>query len=386
VPGWKKQIKDFFTFSKTERRGITVLFIILLVLVLINIFLPYLIKDNQIDFSEFEDEITAFEKQQDHIRDSLSQRFDFTNIDESVAEQKLTPSPFDPNGLPVSKWKELGLNDWQIKVIKNFEKKGGKFRKKEDLSKIYSISAVEYRILEPYIVIKGEKETGKTKSEPLKKLNPFPFDPNQLSKEKWLEMGLRENLVNTIINYRYKGGRFYKNEDMKKIFGMKDEEYAILEPYIKIETDSVMFVIEPEVKKEYLLIELNSADTLDLQQLKGIGPSFSRRIIKYRQMLGGYYKKEQLLEVYGMDSIRYLGIAEYLTVNPDSVKKININTSSVKEMIRHPYIEFYMAKSILTYKNEIGEYTELRQIQNAKLIYKELYQKIASYLSVENTN
>ena len=386
MSGWKQQIKDFFTFSKTERHGITVLLIILLLLVLINIFLPYLIKENQVDFSEFEDEIAAFEKQQDHIRDSLSQRFDFTNIDESVAEQKLTPFLFDPNGLPDSKWKELGLNDRQINVIKNFEKKGGKFRKKEDLSKIYSISAGEYKILEPYIVIKDEEKTGKTKPEPLKKLNPFPFDPNQLPKEKWLEMGLRENLVNTIINYRDKGGRFYKNEDMKKIFGMKDEEYAILEPYIKIETDSVMFVTEPEVKKEHFLIELNSADTLDLQQLKGIGPSFSRRIIKYRQMLGGYHKKEQLLEVYGMDSTRYLGIAEYITVNPDSVKKININTSSIKEMIRHPYIEFYMAKSILTYKNEIGEYTELTQIQNAKLIYEELYQKIASYLSVENTN
>ena len=214
-------------------------------------------------------------------------------------------------------------------------------------------------------------------------LNPFPFDPNILAKDGWMKMGLRENTINAIINYRNKGGKFFSKDDLKKIYTLSSEEFVMLEPFIRLKHDSINkknFISETT---NLLQIELNSADTLDLQQLRGIGPSFARRIVKYRTMLGGYHSKEQLQEVYGMDSTRYSGFAEHIYVNADSVKKININVASIKEMIRHPYIEFYMAKSIITYRKEIGNYSELTQIKNAKLIYEELYQKIAPYLLVE---
>ncbi|MCD4682380.1 MAG: helix-hairpin-helix domain-containing protein [Bacteroidales bacterium] len=346
---------------------------------MINVLLPFLIKNEPYDFSAFEVEIKAFENRQNQIRDSLAQRFSFDSKIDLTAEEKIHPFYFDPNNLPTKKWQELGLDEWQINVIINYENKGGKFKKKQDLARIYSISEEEFNILEPFIIIQSENE------EEYKKeinLNPFTFDPNELSKEKFLEMGLPENVVTAIINYRDKGGKFYDKEDLKRIYTLKDEEYKVLEPFIKINgtaiTEDTLYVS----KSISLVIELNSADTLDLQQLRGIGPSFAKRIVKYRELLGGYCRTEQLLEVYGMDSLRYAGIKDHLSLNYISILKINLNQATIKEMIKHPYIEFYLAKSIITYREETGGYKNLEELRNAKLIYEELYQKIKPYLTL----
>ncbi|MBM3435747.1 MAG: helix-hairpin-helix domain-containing protein, partial [Bacteroidetes bacterium] len=158
-----------------------------------------------------------------------------------------------------------------------------------------------------------------------------------------------------------------------------EEEFIVLEPYIDVKTDSAQFIPTTKI----FSISLNDADTIDLQQLPGIGPSFARRIVKYRDLLGGFCTKEQLLEVYGMDSTRYAAIQGYVTVNPDIVRKMNINTISIKEMTRHPYFEFYVAKSILNYRNGIGSYTDIAQIKEAKLVYEQLYNKIEPYLTIK---
>ena len=177
--------------------------------------------------------------------------------------------------------------------IKNYEKKGGKFYKAKDLEKIYSISKDEYKILKPYIRI---EQNNKLADEPT--INPFPFDPNSISEEDLIKMGMRESLIKTIINYRNKGGLFYTKEDFKKLYTITEVEFLQLEPYLNFEKDS----LPPEVKlifTDTLLVDINTADSLDLQQLTGIGPSFSKRIIKYRELLGGYYDIKQVLEVYG---------------------------------------------------------------------------------------
>lgn len=372
-----KGIKDFFGYSRTERNGILVLFIILLVTILFNILLPFIITPDKTDFTEFKEKILAFEKRQAVIEDSLNQikstKASFYN-DKKI---ELTPFYFDPNNLPVSKWKSMGLKDWQIEVIKNYELKGGKFNQPEDLDKMYSISHEEYAILEPFIRIeKIDKQENKHT------LKPFQFDPNTITENELLKMGLQKNLIYTIINYRDKGGKFYSLEDFKKLYTLSDEDFAILEPFIVIEKDTNHIAIKPIKISDTLLIDINVADSLDLLQLKGIGPSFSRRIIKYRDLLGGFYDKSQLLEVYGMDESRYEGIKDHIYVNEDSYQKIDVNKATIKEMIKHPYIEFYIAKSIVTYRNEAGSIKELEEIKSIKLIYAELYQKIVPYLTI----
>ena len=348
----------------------------LVALILVNLFLPYFISRKPTDFSDFERQIALFEAEQERYHDSVSNRNEAGYSKSNGAGDKLTPFVFDPNELQADQWKKLGLEDRQIKVILNYLNKGGRFRVKQDLAKMYCISEQEYRILEPYIEIKTlppDKKVDKGTE-----ITPFPFDPNYLTKEQGLEMGLHENVINAIISYRKNGGHFKSSSDLKKIYTLTEEEYSILEPFIQIAADTSMaFPL-----KKNVVIELNSADSLDLQQLRGIGPSFSRRIIKYRDLLGGFYSTAQLLEVYGMDSTKYLGIASQVTVDIEKIRKININKVSIKEMMKHPYIEFYVAKSIINYRNEKGAFTDIAQIREAKLVYNELFLKIEPYLSV----
>lgn len=105
------------------------------------------------------------------------------------------------------------------------------------------------------------------------------------------------------------------------------------------------------VKKEIGVLELNSADTLQLQELRGIGPAFARRIVAYRDKLGGYYAKEQLLEVYGFTAELYEKVKNQIKVNPVLIKKIDVNAYDIGYLKRHPYISYYEAKAIVDYRN-----------------------------------
>ena len=351
------------------------MFLLLVVLLMINLMLPYFFQENDTDFSDFKKEVRTFEESQKRISDSINSSFKYKKPDIS----RLHPFPFDPNKLPESKWKEIGLTDRQIKIIKNYEAKGGHFYKKNDLKKIYGISTEAFEVLEPYIRIEMQFDEKPDQKLDLVEIRPFPFDPNELDEAAWLSMGLREKLVRTIINYRNKGGRFYEAEDVKNIYGMRENEYKVLESFINIKKDTLK-AFKKKVIANDLLLDINSADTLDLQQLKGVGPSYARRIVKYRDRLGGFCYKGQLMEVYGMDSLRYLGIMENVFVETDSIQRININEAGIKQLIKHPYIEFYLAKSIVKYRKEIGGYSELEQLKEANLIYEELYQKIKPYI------
>ncbi|MCQ2350477.1 MAG: helix-hairpin-helix domain-containing protein [Paludibacteraceae bacterium] len=117
-------------------------------------------------------------------------------------------------------------------------------------------------------------------------------------------------------------------------------------------------------KREVGTIELNTADTILLQELKGIGPGFARRIFKYREQLGGFYAKEQLLEVYGFSDSLYNLIKERITVDETKIRKRNINTESISTLKRHPYISYYEARAIIEYRDgkrnrKVEDITEL---------------------------
>jgi competence protein ComEA len=75
------------------------------------------------------------------------------------------------------------------------------------------------------------------------------------------------------------------------------------------------------------VVEVNSADSAGLTKIYGIGPAFASRIIKYRNRLGGFYSKEQLKEVYGLDAEKYAEVREQVRIDPAKVKKVNVNTA-----------------------------------------------------------
>lgn len=147
----------------------------------------------------------------------------------------------------------------------------------------------------------------------------------------------------------------------------------------EVHVDSSRHTHVASVRKE-LYFELNAADTTDLQQLRGIGPVFARRIVKYRQLLGGYARMEQLKEVYGMTEELYDKIRPFLTIDPSGVKKIEVNSATIDELKRHPYLDYYQAKAIVNFRKSGVCYGSLDDLAKVNLLDDETLCKIAPYI------
>lgn len=129
-------------------------------------------------------------------------------------------------------------------------------------------------------------------------------------------------------------------------------------------------------------VELNSADTTDLKELRGIGSSFANRIIKYRNLLGGYYKKEQLKEVYGMTDALYEMIAPHIEVDASLLIGININLATLDELKRHPYLDYYLAKAMVRYREQYGPYNSKEELLDIALMDQPKYNQIEKYITL----
>lgn len=110
-------------------------------------------------------------------------------------------------------------------------------------------------------------------------------------------------------------------------------------------------------------VELNQADSLTLQKVPGIGPVFSRRIIKYRDLLGGFYTVHQLAEVYGIDSDKYAALEPWFTVDTALIQPLTVNQADYWTLIRHPYLNKQQTKILLRLierKGKLQGWEELR--------------------------
>ncbi len=135
--------------------------------------------------------------------------------------------------------------------------------------------------------------------------------------------------------------------------------------------------------KEKIIIDLNTADTLDLQMIKGIGKIRARNIYNYGKRLGGFVNKEQLREVWGINDTVFEQISPYIVLQNKQVKTININTDNIKELSYHPYIDYYLAKAIIKFRQQYGDYKNIEDIKKVHLMTEELYQKLAPYLAIK---
>lgn len=237
----------------------------------------------------------------------------------------------------------------------------------------------------------NKNKTIQTQTKELAQLTPFPFDPNDLPESKWKKIGFSKHQIQIIKNYEQSGGSFDKKEDLKKIYGINQQEYAQLEPYINIKKPEKKKINKEKEDKENaatdktrdtLHIDLNSTDSLELIKIKGIGEVFSQRIIKYRDYLGGFYTKDQLLEVYNFDSSNYLPLKSHFWADTSNIQKVNVNTATFKELQHHPYIDYHLVKQIVNYRENHGRFKNLSELHKLELMYDELYEKLKHYLVI----
>ena len=217
----------------------------------------------------------------------------------------------------------------------------------------------------------------------------FSFDPNTISVEDWQRLGLNERTSKTIINYVRKGGKFYKPEDLQKIWGMPVGFVERVKGYVQINSVKKEFLRYNENKPAFVreerklsVININDADTAALISLPGIGSRLSARIIAFREKLGGFYSVEQIGETYGLPDSTFQKIKGRLQVDGVTIRKINVNTATKDELRVHPYIKWNLANAIVEYRNQHGAFTSLEELKNIALVDEAIFEKISHYLSL----
>jgi len=218
----------------------------------------------------------------------------------------------------------------------------------------------------------------------------FNFNPNKLDRDGWEKLGLRRRIIDIIENYRNSGGVFREKKDLLKIYGLDQAQYAILEPYIVLpdqehsDNNSRMSKSNKKKKKEYLrkdtVINLNKADTFNLLLVHGIGPYYAKRICKYRDLLGGFSRIEQLKEVYGINDTVYNTINASLKVDTSEIEKIHLNNTTFKKLIRHPYINAYQTKAIMKYVDYKGTIQSTKELVENNILDEQTYNKVSIYI------
>lgn len=219
----------------------------------------------------------------------------------------------------------------------------------------------------------------------------FNFDPNTASAESLKQLGLRDKIVHTIINYRSKGGRFKTAEDLQKIYGLSAHDFDALKPYVKIvlssKADTASHFSSTYPKKSYaytkipIVVDINKADSVMLEKLPGIGSKLSSRIINYRKKLGGFYSINQIAETWGLADSVFQHIKPHLSLSNPSLQKININIASDIELDAHPYITKSQAKIIVAYRNEHGMFSSIELLKRLPFASEDWFNKISPYLA-----
>ena len=169
-----------------------------------------------------------------------------------------------------------------------------------------------------------------------RRVESFRFNPNTVSLEDLVRLGFSEKQAQSIDNYRRKGGRFRRPSDFARSYVVSDSVFARLEHYITI----------PKT-------DINRADSAALDALPGIGPWFAARIIEYRQRLGGYSYKEQLLDIYNFDQEKYDGLSDLITCSRP-LSPFRLWTLGEDSLRLHPYIRTRQAAhSIVLYRTSM---------------------------------
>ena len=216
-----------------------------------------------------------------------------------------------------------------------------------------------------------------------------PFDPNTADSLELLQLGFKPWMVRNMLKYRAKHGVWRTNESLKKIYGMTDDLYTQIEPYIVINlpADTIRDSISSEkplypVKKDTIL-NLNTCDTAELQLIRGIRGYTARAIVRYRNQLGGFVSVSQLREVKEIPADRVDSLLPYFFVDPDLVTPIPVNQSSAERLSRHPYLSFSQAKAVYELRRTNFKLNDIDQLQQLDCISEDDIIRLKPYLSFE---
>ncbi|MBL7941496.1 MAG: helix-hairpin-helix domain-containing protein [Flavobacteriales bacterium] len=214
----------------------------------------------------------------------------------------------------------------------------------------------------------------------------FVFDPNRIDDSQWSRLGFSEGQVRSIRKFINAGGKFEVKSDLRKLYVVDESRYLRLAPFIDL-PDSINRPVhiahEPNAPREErtrILVELNSADTIQLDALPGIGPYFARSIFRYREKLGGYMAINQLLEVYRMRPGLLDSIRPFVSIDPAGIRKLEINRLDDVGMSTHPYLTKKQAAAIVAYRQKHGPFGNRQDLERVLVLTPTDLDRLVPYI------
>lgn len=219
------------------------------------------------------------------------------------------------------------------------------------------------------------------------------FDPNNLDTQGWMSLGFTEKQAKSLLKYKASLGAFKSKEDVSNSYVVSEKKFEELKDFIQIskvineseikEKQKFEDFNKEEAQTEKLYLDLNSADSMQLLTLKGIGPFYAGKIIQYRKELGFYVKKEQLLEIWNFDPIKLGEIENNIWVDTTYILKVSINIDSSAVLKKHPYINWNIANAIVNYRKQHGQFTSIEALKKIVLINDSLFLKLQPYILID---
>jgi len=379
-------LSEYFYFKNKERKGLIYISILCIAASFLPFTFPLFQSSQKVDFSEFKQEIALFYAEQER-----------EEMIPAIVSQEIYYFPFNPNTANKEEFLQLGLSTRTAQSILNYRNKGGKFFKKEDFKKIYTLKSEDYERLEDYISIPDNRQF--TQIQPEKSyeydhidkviVQEFSFNPNTVSYEDLIRLGISSRAAKGLIKYRNAGAVFRKKSDFKKVYNVEEADYNRLESYIDLPdvADSPAPKKPKPVykKKEWtpIYVDINTATVEEWQKLRGIGPGYANWIVKHRERLGGFAMIEQVSEVYNFPDSTYQSIKEFLTNESHSLTKISINKLTAEELKNHPYIKWKQANRIVAFRKQHGAFSDMNSIRRMPVFTEEFFTKIEPYIKFD---
>ena len=242
-----------------------------------------------------------------------------------------------------------------------------------------SISFTEAKEVHLDIVKNKQKSKGFAQKKPKKSRFSAPrakFDPKTYSAPDWEQLGLSHKQAEIVVKFSKRGIR--SEDELASIFVIPEQLFRLIKDSIIYSTPKQFEAKEYE-KRVQVIVDINSSNQEELEALPGIGPYFAKKIVEYRDQLGGYTSSQQLLEIWNFDNEKFERIKDYITLSPQ-LSPLNINTATLEELKNHPYISYAVANSIVKMRAQRQSYTKVSDIKESKIINQELFNKIAPYL------
>ena len=219
------------------------------------------------------------------------------------------------------------------------------------------------------------------------------FDPNTADSSTLVHLGFKPWQAKNMVKYRAAGGKYRKPEDLKKLYGMTDSMFQALTPYIYIAREEVDSVAVDSLRKDSLprweeenkdtILNLRTADTVELKMIHGIGSYRARQIVRYREQLGGFVSVEQVLEAKGMENVDADSLLAHFWIDSVKIEAMNVNSVGVQRLSRHPYLRFEQAQAIYELRRKKIRLDSIQQLQQIECIPAETLEKIAPYLNFD---